>query len=72
LVMENGAFLTGISISRNLPLLVELAIATDGLIIVFISGVLIRAVQKQIGSTAVGGLSNLKETSDTAAKEAQK
>ena len=61
LVMENGAFLTGISISRNLPLLVELAIATDGLIIVFISGVLIRAVQKHIGTTAVGELASLKE-----------
>jgi hydrogenase-4 component E len=72
LVMENGAFLAGIAISRNLPLLVELAIATDGLIIVFISGVLIRAVHKQIGSTAVGQLSSLKETSERAAKEALK
>lgn len=61
LVMENGAFLTGISISRNLPLLVELAIATDGLIIVFIMGVLTRAVQQQIGTTAVGKLASLKE-----------
>ena len=61
LVMENGAFLTGISISRNLPLLVELAIATDGLIIVFIMGVLTRAIQQQIGTTAVGSLASLKE-----------
>jgi hydrogenase-4 component E len=73
LVMENGAFLTGISISRNLPLLVELAIATDGLVIVFIMGVLTRAVQKQIGTTAVGELSNLKEgTVEPAEKEAAK
>jgi hydrogenase-4 component E len=62
LAMENGAFLCGIAVSRNLPLLVELAIATDGLIIVFIMGVLTRAVQKQIGTTAVGGLAALKET----------
>ena len=61
LAMENGAFLTGIAISRNLPLLVELAIATDGLIIVFIVGVLTRAVEKHIGTTAVGELSALKE-----------
>lgn len=73
LVMENGAFLAGISISRNLPLLVELAIATDGLIIVFISGVLIRAVQKHVGTTAVGKLSSLKESADEpSAKEAEK
>lgn len=73
LVMENGAFLTGISISRNLPLLVELAIATDGLIIVFISGVLIRAVRKHVGTTAVGELDSLRETAaEPAAKEAAK
>lgn len=62
LVMENGAFLVGISIARDLGMLVELAIATDGLIIVFIMGVLVRAVQKQIGTTAVGALASLKET----------
>src|SRR5271156_15945 len=62
LVMENGAFLAGISIARDLGMLVELAIATDGLVIVFIMGVLVRAVQKQIGSTSVGALASLKET----------
>jgi hydrogenase-4 component E len=62
LAMENGAFLTGIAIARNLPLLVELAIATDGLIVVFIVGVLLRAVQQRIGTTAVGELASLKET----------
>jgi hydrogenase-4 component E len=73
LVMENGAFLTGISISRNLPLLVELAIATDGLVIVFIMGVLTRAVQQQIGTTAVGELATLKETpAEPIEKEAAK
>jgi hydrogenase-4 component E len=61
LVMENGAFLAGIDIARNLKMLIELAIATDGLIIVFIMGVLIRTVQKQIGATAVGELATLKE-----------
>jgi hydrogenase-4 component E len=63
LVMENGAFLAGISIARDLGMLVELAVATDGLVIVFIMGVLVRAVQKQTGSTAVGALASLKETS---------
>jgi hydrogenase-4 component E len=64
LVMENGAFLAGISIARDLGMLVELAVATDGLVIVFIMGVLVRAVQKQIGSTAVGALASLKETAE--------
>ncbi len=61
LAMENGAFLSGIAISRKLPLLVELAIATDGLIVVFIMGVLTRAVHRHVGTTAVGELANLKE-----------
>lgn len=61
LAMENGAFLAGISIARDLGVLVELAIATDGLVIVFIMGVLVRAVQQHIGTTAVGELASLKE-----------
>ena len=61
LAMENGAFLAGISIARDLGMLVELAIATDGLVIVFIMGVLVRAVQQQIGTTSVGELASLKE-----------
>jgi len=61
LAMENGAFFAGISLARKLPLLVELAIATDGLIIVFITGVLIRAVHQHIGTTEVGALARLKE-----------
>jgi hydrogenase-4 membrane subunit HyfE len=69
LVMENGAFFTGIAISRDLPLLVELAIATDGLIIVFIMGVLTRAVQQHIGTTAVGELVSLRESSLEPAKK---
>jgi hydrogenase-4 component E len=63
LAMENGAFFAGITLSRNLPMLVELAIATDGLIIVFIVGVLTRAVEQHVGTTAVGELANLKESS---------
>jgi hydrogenase-4 component E len=62
LMMENGAFLAGISLARDLGMLVELAIATDGLVIVFIMGVLVRAVQKQVGTTSVGELASLKET----------
>ena len=63
LAMENGAFLAGISMARDLPILVELAIATDGLVIVFIMGVLVRAVEKHVGTTKVGKLTNLREGS---------
>ncbi|MCL4310386.1 MAG: hypothetical protein ACYCXU_07435 [Thermoleophilia bacterium] len=66
LAMENGAFLSGIAISRGLPLLVELAIATDGLVVVFIMGVLTRAAKRHIGTTAVGELARLKEMAPAA------
>jgi len=69
LAMENGAFFAGISLARTLPLLVELAIATDGLIIVFITGVLIRAVHQHIGTTEVGAMARLKERSTGEAPE---
>jgi hydrogenase-4 membrane subunit HyfE len=61
LAMENGAFFVGIAISRELPMLVELAIATDSLIVVFILGVLTRAVHQHVGTTAVGTFATLKE-----------
>lgn len=61
LAMENGAFLAGIAMARDLPILVELAIATDGLVIVFIMGVLVRAVEMHIGTTAVGEMASLRE-----------
>jgi len=62
LAMENGAFFAGIALSRDLPLIVELAVASDGLILVFVTGVLVRAIQKRIGSTRVGELATLKES----------
>ena len=61
LAMENGAFLAGVSMARDMPILVELAIATDGLVIVFIVGVLVRAVEKHVGTTTVGELASLRE-----------
>jgi hydrogenase-4 component E len=69
LAMENGAFFAGISLARTMPLLVELAIATDGLIVVFITGVLIRAVHQHIGTTEVGALALLKERATGEAPE---
>jgi hydrogenase-4 component E len=71
LAMENGAFFAGIALSRELPLIVELAIASDGLVLVFVTGVLVRAIQQRIGSTRVGELVSLREESapDAVAEE---
>ncbi len=65
LTMENGAFLSAIAIASHLPMLVELAVAVDGLIVVFIIGILMRAIHQHVGTTAVGDLSTLKEIADS-------
>ena len=61
LAMENGAFFAGVAIAPDLPLIAELALAFDILMLTFVVGVLTRAVHERIGTTAVGDLANLRE-----------
>jgi hydrogenase-4 component E len=61
LTMENGAFLAGISIASNLPLIAELAAAFDVLIIALVMGLLTRRIHKRFGTTLVGEMATLKE-----------
>jgi hydrogenase-4 component E len=59
--MENGAFFAGIAIAPELPLIAELALAFDVLVLVFIIAVLTRTVHEHLGTTEVGALAQLKE-----------
>jgi hydrogenase-4 component E len=61
LAMENGAFFTSLIIAPELHLFVELVVAFDVLIAVFVIGVLTRAIHEHIGTTEVGSLAVLKE-----------
>jgi hydrogenase-4 component E len=61
LTMENGAFLAGISIAPNLPLIAELAAAFDVLIIALVMGLLARKIHKRVGTTLVGEMATLRE-----------
>jgi hydrogenase-4 component E len=61
LAMENGAFFTSLTIAPELHLFVELVVAFDVLIAVFVIGVLTRAIHEHIGTTEVGSLAALKE-----------
>ncbi len=61
LSMENGAFFASIAIAPELHLFVELVVAFDVLIAVFVIGVLTRAIHEEICTTEVGSLSVLKE-----------
>jgi len=61
LAMENGAFFAGIAIAPDLPLITELALAFDVLIFIFVSGVLTGVIHEQVGTTAVGKFTKLRE-----------
>ena len=61
LAMENGAFLAGIAIASELPLIAELAVAIDIVLIAVIAGVLTRTIRETLGTTAAAGLKELKE-----------
>ncbi|HTQ61196.1 MAG TPA: hypothetical protein VMI32_13290 [Candidatus Solibacter sp.] len=61
LAMENGAFLAGIAIASELPLIAELAVAIDVVLIAVIVGLLTRNIEEKIGTTEPAALSELKE-----------
>ena len=61
LAMENSAFFAGIGIAPEMPLIAEVSIAFDVVILVFIVSVLTYAVHEHIGTTEIGALTALKE-----------
>jgi hydrogenase-4 component E len=61
LAMENSAFFAGIGVAPEMPLIAEVSIAFDVVILVFIVSVLTRAVHEHIGTTEVGALTALNE-----------
>jgi hydrogenase-4 component E len=63
LAMENSALFAGIAVAPDMPIIAEVSIAFDVLIMVFVVGVLTHAVHERIGTTEVGALTTLKEES---------
>lgn len=61
LAMENGAFFAGIAIAAELPLIAELTVAFNVILITVIIGLLARSIKKTIGTTEAGALRELKE-----------
>ena len=61
LAMENSAFFAGIGVAPEMPLIAEVSIAFDVVILVFIVSVLTHAVHEHVGTTEVGALTALKE-----------
>ena len=61
LAMENGAFFAGVAIASDLPLIAELAIAIDVILIAVVIGVLTRNISQTIGTTEAASMSELRE-----------
>ncbi|HEY6321779.1 MAG TPA: hypothetical protein VJA16_09500 [Thermoanaerobaculia bacterium] len=61
LAMENSSFFAGIGVAPEMPLIAEVSIAFDVLILVFVVGLLTRAMHEHIGTTEVGALTALTE-----------
>jgi hydrogenase-4 component E len=61
LAMENGAFFAGIALAPDLPLIAELAIAIDVILIAVVIGVLTRNITQTIGTTEAASMSELRE-----------
>jgi hydrogenase-4 component E len=61
LAMENGAFFAGIAIAPDLPLIAELAVAIDVILIAVVIGVLTRDIKLTIGTTEPSALTELRE-----------
>ena len=59
--MENGAFFAGIAIAPELPIIAELAVAVDVILIAVVVGLLTRNIQQRLGTTEAAALSELKE-----------
>ena len=61
LAMENGAFFDGIAIAPDLPLIAELAIAIDVILIAVVIGVLTRDIKQTTGTSEAAAMSELRE-----------
>jgi hydrogenase-4 component E len=61
LTMENGVFLSGLSITYGMPLIVEVGIFFDILVAVLILGVFIFRINKTFESISIDSLRGLRE-----------
>lgn len=61
LAMENGVFFAGIAVAPELPLIAELAVAVDVVLIAVVVGLLTRNIRQTVGTTEAASLSDLKE-----------
>jgi hydrogenase-4 component E len=61
LVLENGVFLCGMGLVRDLPFVVELGILLDVLVGVFVMGIAVHHIAREFDDIDIGLMASLKE-----------
>jgi len=61
LIMENGIFMFGLTLTKEMPFVVELGILLDVLVGIFVFGIFIRHLSNEFGHIDVDVLSELKD-----------
>lgn len=61
IAMENGIFLLSLSIAKEMPILVSIGVLLDVFIAIYILGLFVSQINKELGDTEVSRLSDLKD-----------
>ena len=61
IVMENGIFLLSISVAKEMPMLVNIGVLLDVFIAIYILGLFVSQINKELGDMEVAHLSDLKD-----------
>ena len=61
ITMENGIFLLSLSVSKEMPMLVNIGVLLDVFIAIYILGLFVSQINKELGDMEVAHLSDLKD-----------
>ena len=61
ITMENGIFLLSLSVAKEMPILVNIGVLLDVFIAIYILGLFVSQINKELGDMEVAHLSDLKD-----------
>ena len=64
ITMENGIFLLSLSVAKEMPILVNIGVLLDVFIAIYILGLFVSQINKELGDMEVAHLSDLKDFED--------
>ncbi|MBQ8635794.1 hypothetical protein IJ425_06550 [bacterium] len=64
ITMENGIFLLSLSVAKEMPILVNIGVLLDVFIAIYILGLFVSQINKELGDMEIAHLSDLKDCED--------